>query len=257
MVKLAMWWCDMEVDQATGVVVPGPSVQDEDSLTQRLTIILKSGTAGFTPGVLPDGAEVPAEPSRVLLRTALLRAGHEMLRGSLSADSEIIWAVKTLANLDREVNTLAELIDGWVRARSLADVGGAPAEPEGIDALRGLVENMRAVIAGEEAYLEDRVRALAPNLAETCGPKLGSQLIELAGGLRELAMRPSSTVQVMGAEKAMFRHLRGEAAPPKHGLIFQHPTVQFAPKKDRGKAARKLAARIVMAARKDAFTTQS
>ena len=257
MVRVAMWWCDLEVDEKTGVAVQGPDFQDEDLLTQRLTALLKGGATGSMLGVLPAGAELPAEPSRMLLRTALLRAGREMLRGSLSADSEIIWAVKTLANLDREVNTLAELTDGWVRARSLADVGGAPAEPEGIDALRELVEKMRAVIADEEAYLEDRMRALAPNLSEACGPKLGAQLIELAGGLRELAMRPSSTVQVMGAEKAMFRHLRGEAAPPKHGLIFQHPTVQFAPKKDRGKAARKLAARIVMAARKDAFTTQS
>ncbi len=105
----------------------------------------------------------------------------------------------------------------------------------------------------EEEYLESRVRALAPALAEACGPKLAARLIELAGGLRELAMKPSSTVQVLGAERALFRHLRGDAPPPKHGAIFQHPTVQFAAKPERGKAARKLAARITMAARKDAF----
>jgi nucleolar protein 56 len=123
----------------------------------------------------------------------------------------------------------------------------------GVDLLRVLERSSRAVIAEEEKYLESRVRALAPSVAEICGPKLAAQLIELAGGLRELAMKPSSTVQVLGAEKAMFRHLRGAVPPPKHGVIFQHPTVQFAPKKERGKASRKLAARIVMAARKDAF----
>jgi nucleolar protein 56 len=224
----------------------------EEALARRLTQLLR-GSGEAAPW--PTGAIEPGEPPRERLRAALIRAGREMLRGSLSPDVEIIWAVRALDEMQKQINSIAEMREGWGRAWSLA--GGAGNDQMGaslgLGSLEAVAEHHRKTAAELDSFLESRMRALAPSVAEACGPKLGAQLIELAGGLKELALKPSSTVQVMGAEKAMFRHLRGDATPPKHGVIFQHPTVQFAPKKERGKAARKLAARIVMAARKDAF----
>ncbi|MFC1801226.1 C/D box methylation guide ribonucleoprotein complex aNOP56 subunit, partial [Nanoarchaeota archaeon] len=90
-----------------------------------------------------------------------------------------------------------------------------------------------------------------PNLLELCGSTIGSGLIELAGSLKRLATFPSSTVQLLGAEKALFRHIRTGARSPKHGLILQHPLVQNA--KEKGKAARALADKISLASRLDFF----
>jgi nucleolar protein 56 len=64
---------------------------------------------------------------------------------------------------------------------------------------------------------------------------------------------PSSTIQVLGAEKAMFRALKSKAKPPKYGLLFQHPYVHSAPKDKRGSRARALAAKLAIAARVDLF----
>src|SRR5205823_9095872 len=105
-----------------------------------------------------------------------------------------------------------------------------------------------------EAYVERSVRELAPNVSELAGPLIAARLVTLAGGVEELARAPTGTVQLLGAERALFRHLRTGSRPPKHGVLFQHPLVHRAPKWQRGAIARALVGRIAMAARADAYT---
>jgi nucleolar protein 56 len=105
-----------------------------------------------------------------------------------------------------------------------------------------------------EKYIEERVKEISPNLYALVGPTLAAKLIAQAGGLEALSKMPSSTIQVLGAEKALFRALRTGARPPKHGLIFQHPIIRQSPKKLRGRISRVLAAKLSIAARIDAFT---
>ncbi|WP_456421000.1 C/D box methylation guide ribonucleoprotein complex aNOP56 subunit [Thermococcus sp.] len=105
-----------------------------------------------------------------------------------------------------------------------------------------------------EDYLETAVGEVAPNLKALVGAKLAARLMSLAGGLRELAMMPASTIQVLGAEKALFRHLRTGAKPPKHGVIFQYPAINRSPWWQRGKIARALAGKLAIAARVDYFS---
>jgi len=93
-----------------------------------------------------------------------------------------------------------------------------------------------------------------PNLRALVGPTIIAKLLALAGSLERLAKLPASTIQVIGAEKALFRHLRTGAKPPKHGVIFQVPEIRYAPKKLRGKIARALATKLAIAAKADAFT---
>ncbi|NJE49884.1 C/D box methylation guide ribonucleoprotein complex aNOP56 subunit [Thermococcus sp. 9N3] len=105
-----------------------------------------------------------------------------------------------------------------------------------------------------EDYLETAVGEVAPNLKALVGAKLAARLMSLAGGLKELAMMPASTIQVLGAEKALFRHLRTGAKPPKHGVIFQYPAINRSPWWQRGKIARALAGKLAIAARVDYFS---
>ena len=105
-----------------------------------------------------------------------------------------------------------------------------------------------------EEYIDHKMESIAPNLRLLVGPTLGAKLISHAGGIKRLAMYPSSTVQIMGAEKALFRHLKSGDRPPKYGLIYQHPQVRGAKWWNRGKIARMLAGRISLAVRRDVFT---
>ena len=105
-----------------------------------------------------------------------------------------------------------------------------------------------------EEYIDSKMEDIAPNLRLLVGSSLGAKLISHAGGLKRLAIYPSSTVQIMGAEKALFRHLKSGDRPPKYGLIYQHPQVRGAKWWNRGKIARMLAGKISLAVRRDVFT---
>ena len=105
-----------------------------------------------------------------------------------------------------------------------------------------------------EGYLKEMMKEEAPNLSAIAGPILGAKLIALAGGLENLAKMPSSTIQVLGAEKALFRSLRTGARPPKHGVLFQHVLVHGSKRSLRGKISRALAGKIAIAARTDIFS---
>lgn len=105
-----------------------------------------------------------------------------------------------------------------------------------------------------EEYIDNKMEDIAPNLRLLIGSTLGAKLISHAGGIKRLAMYPSSTVQIMGAEKALFRHLKSGDRPPKYGLIYQHPQIRGAKWWNRGKIARMLAGKISLAVRRDVFT---
>ena len=102
-------------------------------------------------------------------------------------------------------------------------------------------------------YIDRIMGEVAPNVKHIAGPLLGARLIAKAGGLKKLSLLPASTIQVLGAEKALFRHLTKGTRPPKHGILFQHPWVRNAKRWQRGKIARSLAAKLAIAAREDYF----
>jgi len=107
------------------------------------------------------------------------------------------------------------------------------------------------------SYVERNMGMIAPNITSVVGATIGARLMAKAGGLEKLAMLPASTIQVLGAEKALFRALRTGARPPKHGIVFQHEAVHSAPKWQRGKIARSIATKIAIASRVDAFRGSS
>jgi len=104
-----------------------------------------------------------------------------------------------------------------------------------------------------ENYIDAAMEEMAPNTKAITGSLLGARLIALAGGLTNLAKMPASTLQVLGAEKALFRSLKTGTRPPKHGIIFQHTLLHEAKKWQRGKIARALAGKLAIAVRTDVF----
>merc|ERR550514_2335760 len=102
-------------------------------------------------------------------------------------------------------------------------------------------------------YLKARMNAIAPNLTVMVGELVGARLISHAGSLLNLAKQPASTVQILGAEKALFRALKTKSDTPKYGLIYHASLIGKAAPKHKGKISRVLAAKASLACRVDAL----
>ena len=102
-----------------------------------------------------------------------------------------------------------------------------------------------------EEHVETEMKNVAPNLSAILGTAVGARILARAGSIKNLATMPASTIQVLGAEKALFRSLKTGSQPPKHGLLFQHALVHAAPRWQRGKIARAVAGKAAIASRVD------
>lgn len=126
-----------------------------------------------------------------------------------------------------------------------------------IQALADQVLSMTEYRAQLFEYLKNRMNAIAPNLTILVGELVGARLISHAGSLMNLAKQPASTVQILGAEKALFRALKTKHATPKYGLIYHASLIGQAAPKNKGKISRVLAAKAALAIRVDALTDET
>ena len=102
-------------------------------------------------------------------------------------------------------------------------------------------------------YLEDKMSTVAPNLSSLIGETVAARLIQKAGSLTSLAKAPASTVQILGAEKALFRALKTKGNTPKYGLIYHSSFIGRAASKNKGRISRYLANKCSIASRIDSF----
>jgi len=160
---------------------------------------------------------------------------------------------KNLEKLGFSITKAERIVEAASKSMG-ADIAEFDMEP--IRTLAGITLQLYKLRADIADYINVVMKEVAPNITALVGPLLGARLISLAGGLDELARMPASTIQVLGAEKALFRALRTGSKPPKHGVIFQYPDVHRAPRWQRGKIARALAGKLAIAARVDAYTGQ-
>ncbi len=105
-----------------------------------------------------------------------------------------------------------------------------------------------------QAYLKERLQAVTPNMSTLIGENVGARLIAHAGGLINLAKLPASTIQILGAEKALFRALKMKGNTPKYGIIYHSTFIGRAAAQNKGRISRSLANKLAMAARIDAFS---
>ena len=184
--------------------------------------------------------------SSYILTTILQSIYEDKLRKKLE-EREILELSLTLDSVNRAINLLEEREMEWKRTFLSGENPSFTALIQGITALK----DYRKTVVYE---IKSRMREECPNLSALTGEILGARLIAKAGGKKELAHLPSSTIQILGAENAFFRFRKTGEGMPKHGLIFQHPLIKGTQKRFRGKAARALASGIVVAARIDYFS---
>merc|ERR1712042_19119 len=152
---------------------------------------------------------------------------------------------------------LSEILPGDVeeRVKEAAEISmGTEISEEDITNINHLCEQIVEIQDSRQQlweYLKNRMQAIAPNLTVLVGELVGARLISHAGSLLNLAKHPASTVQILGAEKALFRALKTKHDTPKYGLIYHASMVGQAGAKSKGKISRMLAAKSSLAARYD------
>ncbi|CAD6493693.1 MAG: putative NOP5 family protein [Candidatus Argoarchaeum ethanivorans] len=223
-----------------------------------------------------------------LLQDVMLEVVKNKIRTQWTKDVQIIQAASTIDELDKIINLLQERLNtGYsihfpehgMHALKLAEListygsrNNIPAdhalyekaisstgmnltgqEEQLLQALAANVLHLYKLRGENEDYLNHTLPQFAPNLTSILGANLAARMISLVGSLEKLSEKPASTIQVTGASKALFKHLRKHAPPPKHGIIYQHPLVKNAPYKLRGKTSRALAGKIAISARIDYY----
>lgn len=106
-------------------------------------------------------------------------------------------------------------------------------------------------------FVSEMASEVLPNSSSLVGGLVAARLLVEAGAIDSLVRMPSATIQVLGARKALFAHIKGEASSPKHGILFQHSRVHNAPTRFRGRVARVLAAQLAIAIRLDYYRGSS
>ncbi|MBI2147198.1 hypothetical protein HYU19_01845 [Candidatus Woesearchaeota archaeon] len=200
----------------------------------------------------------------------------------------IIQAVNTIKELDRAANMLTHRLREWYgyaapevvasvqdneafsklvaeaqRSQLLEKIGLTQEKSMGARAseadLRHLQEMARQVLTfyamrrEQESYLEQVMAKECPNIKAIAGTMIAAKLLATAGSLKALSQFPASTIQVLGAEKALFRHMTTKSKPPKYGHLIHHPLIAKAAKENRGKVARGLADKLAIASKVDYF----
>jgi len=223
-----------------------------------------------------------------MYRAATIILAKESVKRSIGPDVHLGQGVRAYDDIVFTDNILSERLREWyglhfpelevvlggeAYAKAIADHGSRPdvmsalalrmdsigseIEAEDLESVRVLSSALKESYVARaklERYIDSRMSHVAPNISSVAGPVVGARLIMQAGSLKRLASMPSSTVQLLGAEKAMFRHLKKGSKPPKHGILFQHMLVHTAPQWQRGAIARALAAKICLAARADLYS---
>lgn len=185
-----------------------------------------------------------------ILRKVAIEVAREKVEQELKReDRYVVLLLKSLDELNEAINLLEE------KLRDLEEVKVS----EVTESFRERIAELKRLRKEVEREIEAVIGKIAPNLTEIAGAVIAARLLEKAGSLKRLAEMPASAIQLLGAEKSLYKALsrvkKGKPARfPKHGVLFQHPFVRTLPKSKRGKIARFMAAKLAIAARLDYFS---
>ena len=232
---------------------------------------------GLDPMKVVSLIGVPENEYLTVARQVGIQVARRQIKEHMGRDLLIVQTIGAVDDLTKTVNLLINRLVEWyglhfpelkvhedqekylklLLKHRREESMGLELKTRDLDIIRDYATGVQELLTRRkalEAYLESAMIELAPNLHALAGANLGARLIAHAGSLKDLAMLPGSTIQVLGAEKALFQHLRKGTPPPKHGVIFQHPEISGSPRNQRGKLARTLAAKLALAARADHFS---
>lgn len=211
-----------------------------------------------------------------------LDLAKKRVKESVKFDNLIIQCINNIEELDKVANTLVKRLREWYelynpefshyvndnekfaeliaegKDKKEKESMGADLAKEDLDSIKELAKKVDGLYKSKKKqveYLERTMKKNTPNIMAVAGITIGAKLIALAGGLKRLIRFPASTVQLLGAEKALFRHLRNKknVLPPKFGIIHEHALISKVKRAEQGKVARALADKILLAAKIDYF----
>lgn len=272
------------------LVQKGEVLPEEASLAQKRMRVAEPRLSPLGKPEFVDSAFIRPQDygfSPQLMQRVMVELGKIRTREPLPADRVIVQAVRALDDTIDTINLMGERLHEWYGhhfpeladyareeryVRLIFEKGGREAildsldldiesvgselEDKDLEAIRVFASSLLSLYGEKErleAYISTRMEETAPNLTSVVGASLGARLISIAGGLKRLSQLPAGTVQLLGAEKALFAHLKQGKRPPKHGVIFQHPTVHRAQYWQRGKISRTMGGKLAIAARVDYY----
>ena len=225
-------------------------------------------------------------PNFKKLREDNLKLAKQKIKESVNEDNFICQAINSIVETDKVINTLSKRLREWyslynpefthsisnhekfteliikksrsdlLKELNITDSMGADLKESDLSAIQTLAKQIILLFRYQsetELYLKKIMGEYCPNLKELAGSTIGAKLLEHTGSLKRLVMMPASTIQILGAEKALFRHIKTGARPPKFGLIHDHQFIQSAKRNEQGKRARALADKLSLAVKMDYF----
>ena len=226
------------------------------------------------------------------LREIAISFTKKAVAAAVSDDNLIVQTSSSIAEINRNANMLVKRLREWYElycpeaSVSISDheefissilgssksellkkfklsekeTMGAHLDKEDVNRILAFAETVKGLYDGRKSlakYLEIVMKRHCPNIAAVAGPLTGAELMVQAGSLQRLAMLPASTIQLLGAERELFRHLKDKKQrPPKAGVLHSHPLVMSAQRQDQGRVAKLLADKISIAVRVDYFKGQ-
>jgi len=210
------------------------------------------------------------------LRSKDIASAKKDISASIGIDHYVIQLVAHIEDLDGILNKLVKRFRDWYELvmpelsrahtdhREFIKLAKDMTRKEGsmgrsftaedlapLEVLRSEIEHLYVVRDEQIGRLEGLMEREYPNTCALAGGLLAGKLLRIAGSMKSFMLMPASTIQTLGAEKALFRHLRSGAKPPKYGLLLAHPYVGEA--KEKAKHARSLADKIALGVKVDYF----
>ncbi len=222
------------------------------------------------------------EELNAFLSAFSLALSRKNMKGAIGRDKILVQAFNAMEDMNTTLNVFSERLKEWytlhypetkMSQRELVDAvvkygkrDGFPGFREstgvelGEDDIRilkeyaSMINGMEARKKDMEKYVTGSVRQIAPNFSSLIDPVLAARFLAMAGGLEKLARMPASTIQLLGAEKALFRHLKKQGKSPKYGILYMDARIQNAAQDRKGKVARAIASKLMQGARIDFYS---
>ncbi len=215
------------------------------------------------------------------LRQKMLKSAREGIKEAYSSEEyALIQAINAYLETNKSYNLAYERLTEWAgiyfpdrrftSSRTLTEFALSVAQETNTKSAMGRVmnedekksfgrfaemsRNMDESMKALEVYLKAASTRILPNVTYLTDEKIAAELLSKAGSMERLATMPASTVQLLGAEKSLFKHLKFGSKPPKYGVIFKLPEVNSASRETRGRIARAYATKLTIALKADYYT---
>ncbi len=227
------------------------TADDEEEINNVISILRKSEEDN-------SEKEFPEIEIKYLREASIIQTQQKIL-DSLTLDKHLIQTIQALDDAHTSLNLISERLCTW-QAHTTGESRLVIDELLNKKSLQPPISNLKQTYLQIEElikilsnHIDEEAPKIFPSMVELLDSQLTVRLVSCAGSLAKLARLPSSTIQLLGAEKALFRHMSDGSLPPKHGILYQHPSVKRAQRKNKGKVTRSLASKIAIAAKIDYY----